>query len=221
MRILIIEEDRKIREFLEVSLESAGFVVDFASTGEKGSFIARTNDYDAMICEYFLPEKSAVSVCKEIRSAGKKFPILIISESREIEDKIKCFNAGADDYILKPFSLDELLARISVIMRRPRFIEEKILKIESVELETTQQRVMYKDKEVYMTKKEFALLEYMMKNEGRVLSRGMILEHVWDMNTNPFSNTIETHIMSIRRKIKDIKKKLIVSIHGRGYKMGI
>ncbi len=221
MRILIIEDDKKVAEFLEISLRSSCFIIDIAKTGEKGSFFARTNDYDLIICEYFLPEKSAVSVCKEIRSAKKKMPIIILSESKEIEDKIQCFNAGADDYVLKPFSVDELLARIHVILRRPRILEEKILEIDGVRMETGKQRVTYRDKEIYLTKKEFALLEYLMKNKGHVLSRGMILEHVWDIDTNPFSNTIETHILNIRRKVRDMKKKLIVSIPGRGYKMGL
>jgi len=219
MRILIIEDDRKMREFLEISLESTCFVVDIATSGERGSFIARTNDYDLIICEYFLPEKSAITVCKEIRAAQKKMPIIIISESREIDDKILCFNAGADDYVLKPFSFDELLARIHVILRRPRHIEDCVLEIEYVRLETGRQRVTCKEKEIYLTRKEFALLEYLMKNKGMVLSRGMIIEHVWNLDINPFSNTIETHIMNLRKKIYDLKKNLIVSIPGRGYKI--
>ncbi len=219
MRILIIEDDRNTREFLEIGLETAGFIVDSVNDGERGSFVARTNDYDLILCEYFLPEKSAVLICEEIRARGKKMPIVVLSESRDIEDKIECFDAGADDYILKPFSFDELIARIKVILRRPHKIENHVFEIQDIRLETAEQRVIYKRKEIYFTRKEFALLEYLMRNKGSVLSRGMILEHVWNLDTNPFSNTIETHIMNIRKKVGDMSKELIVSIPGRGYKI--
>ena len=220
MRILIIEDDRKIKEFLEISLQAACFAVDCAADGEKGSFIARTNDYDLVICEYFLPEKSSATVCREIRAAGKRMPIIILSESKAIEDKVECFNAGADDYVMKPFSFEELIARIRVILKRaPHHIQGETFRAENIRLETGPQRAFNKEKEVYLTKKEFALLEYLMKNKGFVLSRGLILEHVWNMETNPFSNTIETHIMNLRRKFNDLSKSLIVSIHGRGYKI--
>ncbi len=221
MRILIIEDDKKIREFLEISLLSVCFAVDTSIDGRNASFIARTNDYDLIICEYFLPEKTAIEVCKEIRAAGKNVPIIVLSESRELDDKIDCFNAGADDYVLKPFSFDELLIRIKVIMRRPRAIQEHTIEVAHIKLETTKQRVVSKNKEIYLTKKEFALLEYLMQNKGHVLSRGMILEHVWNLEINPFSNTIETHIMNLRKKVQDMKKNIIISIPGRGYKIGI
>lgn len=219
MRILIIENDKKIREFLEISLLSACFAVDTSIDGKNASFVARTNEYDLIICNHFLPEKTAPQICKEIRAIGRNMPIIILSESKKLEEKIECFNAGADDYILKPFSFDELLARIRVIMRRPRPIQEHTLEVADIRLEVSKQRVTYKEKEIYLTKKEFALLEYLMQNKGHVLSRGMILEHVWNLEINPFSNTIETHILNIRKKIKDMNKNLIISIPGRGYKI--
>ena len=219
MRVLIIEDDKKIKEFLEISLMSACFAVDSSDDAKKASFLARTNDYDLIICEFFISDTTAIEVCKEIRGKGKNMPIIILSESREIEDKIDCFNAGADDYVLKPFSFEELLARIRVIMRRSIQIHGHTLEVANVKLETTKQIVTCENKEIYQTKKEFALLEYLMRNKGHVISRGMILEHVWNLEINPFSNTIETHIMNIRKKIKDMDKNLIVSIPGRGYKI--
>lgn len=219
MRVLIIEDDRKMREFLEISLVSACFAVDVSTDGKNASFLARTNEYDLIISEFFLPEKTAIEISKEIRAAGRNMPIIVLSESRELDDKIDCFSAGADDYVLKPFSFDELLARIRVIMRRARHIHGHTLQVANIKLEITRQVVTYRDKEIYLTKKEFALLEYLMQNKGHVLSRGMILEHVWNLEINPFSNTIETHIMNLRKKIRDINKKLIISIPGRGYKI--
>lgn len=219
MRVLIIEDDKRMREFLEISLLSACFAVDTSEDGKNASFVARTNDYDLIISEFFLPEKTAIEICREIRATGRNMPIIVLSESRELDDKIDCFNAGADDYVLKPFSFDELLARIRVIMKRARHIHGHTLQVENVKLETTKQVVTYKNKEIYLTKKEFALLEYLMQNKGHVLSRGMILEHVWNLEINPFSNTIETHIMNIRKKIRDMNKNLIVSVPGRGYKI--
>lgn len=221
MRILLIEDDRKMREFLEISLQAACFSVDIAEDGERGSYIARTNDYDLIMCEYFLPEKSSISVCKEIRNAQKKTPIIILSESRDIDDKIACFNAGADDYVLKPCAFEELHARMRVMLRRPRNTVDHVLEIRNLRLESGRQRVLYKQKELYLTRKEFALLEYLMRNAGCVLSRGMILEHVWNMDINPFSNTIETHIMNLRKKVCDLHKEFIVCVPGRGYKMNM
>ncbi len=219
MRILVISQDQYTRNFLDISFDAVCFAVDLAVSARSGSFLGRTNDYDIIIMEHLLSEQNCVGVCKEIRKAGKKSPIIIIAESKKIEDKIACFNAGADDYILKPFSFDELLARTQVLLRRPHRIEEVSFEIDNIRLEVHSQRVLFREKEIYLTKKEFALLEYLMKNKGMVLSRGMILEHVWNTETNPFSNTIETHIMNLRKKIRDIKKKLIVSIPGRGYKI--
>jgi DNA-binding response OmpR family regulator len=219
MRILLVEKNKKFRDFLKISLLSECHAVDVLEDEKKLSFIARTNDFDLIICEYFLSEKTATEICKEIRGAGKNMPIIVISENKNLEDKINCLSAGADDYILKPFSLDELLMRIKVIMRRPRSIQEPTLEVAHVKLEPSKQIVTSRDKEIYLTKKEFALLEYLMKNRGNVVSRGMIIEHVWNLESDPFSNTIETHIMNIRKKISDMDKNLIVSIPGRGYKV--
>lgn len=222
MRLLIIEDEKKIVDLLKACLEAELFVVDIAEDGERGAFLALTNDYDLIILDNVLPKKTGLEVCEEIRKKGKIVPILILSVKSETDMKVKLLNAGADDYLIKPFSLEELLARIRALLRRPKQIESEVLKIDDLTLDTKRHIVKRDKEEIYLTRKEFMLLEYLMKNEGIVLSRGMIMEHVWDINADPFSNTIESHILSVRRKI-DFKdnKKLIHTVPGRGYKINV
>lgn len=201
MRILVVEDDKQIRDFLKASLSAEAFAVDIAVDGEEGSRLARTNDYDLIVLDNGLPKKNGLEVCKEVRAAGKTVPILVLSVMSESDTKTELLNAGADDYLSKPFHLDELLARIRALLRRPAQIENEILQVDGIVLDTKQQVVTREGKEVHLTTKEFALLHYLMRNKGTVLSRAMILEHVWDMNADPFSNTIESHINSLRHKL--------------------
>lgn len=220
MRILVVEDQFEISNFLKLSLEAECFSVDVASDGEQGSSLGRTNDYDAIILDNLMPKKSGLEVCQEIRKKGKTTPILVLSVKSDVSTKVQLLDAGADDYLSKPFSLEELLARVRALLRRPEQIKGDLLKVNDVVLDSKKQTVRVGDKEVYLTRKEFMLLEYLMRNQGTVLSRGMIMEHVWDMSADPFSNTIESHILSLRRKI-DIGKreKLIQTVSGRGYKV--
>ncbi len=221
MRILVVEDNKKIRESLKKNLESECFAVDVAEDGEKGTQLALVNDYDVLILDNILPEKHGIDMCKEIRKAGNTTPIIILSVKQETCTKINLLNAGADDYLTKPFSFEELMARLYALLRRPQSIEDEILHIDDLSLDTKRYIVKRKSKEIKLTCKEFMLLEYLMKNQGIVLSRGMIMEHVWDMYSDPFSNTIETHMLSLRKKIKDTDKKLIHTVSGRGYKIDI
>ncbi len=222
MRILIVEDEKDIRDFVAKSLRAESFAVDTAPDGEKGSFLARTNDYDLVILDNIMPKKSGLQVCQEIRADGKTVPILILSVKSETNTKVDLLNAGADDYLTKPFSLDELLARVRALLRRPKQIENEVLKIDDLVVDVNRQTVQRAGQDIYLTRKEFALLVYLLKNQGLVLSRGMIMEHVWDMTADPFSNTIESHILSLRRKIDSQgKKKLIHTVPGRGYKIDL
>ena len=222
MRILIVEDEKEIRNFLKKSLESECFVVDTAEDGERGSYLARTNDYDLITLDNIMPKKSGVEVCREIRKDGKNAPILILSVKSETTTKVDLLNAGADDYLTKPFSLDELIARIKALLRRPQEVENELLKIDDLTIDTAKQIVKRGNKEIYLTRKEFTLLKYLLKNKSFVLSRNMIMEHVWDMSADPFSNTIESHILSLRKKIDHgHKTKLIQTIPGRGYKIDL
>ena len=220
MRLLIVEDNKDVSDFLKVSLKNECFAVDVASDGEKGCFLALTNDYDLILLDYVLPKKDGRQVCEEIRNAGKTVPILVLSVRSEVATKADILNIGADDYLTKPYSFEELLARIKALLRRPKQIESEVLRIDDLILDTKKHLVKRGKKEIYLTHKQFMLLEYLMKNQGMVLSRGMIMEHVWDMEGDLFSNTIETHISALRRKIKSPqKRKLIQTVPGRGYKI--
>lgn len=222
MRILIIEDDKDICSFLKTGLEAEGFTVDLAEDGEKGSYIARTNDYDLILLDNVLPKKEGIEVCQEIRQSKKATRIILLSVKSEIFHKVDLLNSGADDYVTKPFSFIELLARIRAVLRRPPLIESDTLSLDDLVLDRKKQTAMRGKKLIYLTRKEFQLLEYLMKNSGCFVSRGMIMEHVWDMNVDPFSNTIEAHILNLRKKIDAQKKqKLIHTVPGRGYKLDI
>jgi DNA-binding response OmpR family regulator len=222
MRVLVVEDEKEIRNFLEKSFKNECFAVDSADDGEKGSFLARTNDYDVVILDNMMPKKSGLQVCNEIRMDGKNVPIIILSVKSEVTTKIDLLNAGADDYLTKPFSLDELLARVRALARRPKNIEIAVYKVDDLEFDATRNAVRRGGKEIYLTRKEIALLKYFLQNQGTILSRGMIMEHVWDMTADPFSNTIESHILSLRKKIDtEGSKKLIHTVSGRGYKLDL
>lgn len=217
MRILVVEDNPVIQEALVLQLRAACFAVDTTDCGEKGSFLARTNDYDLVILDYMLPKKDGRTICKEIRSSGKTMPIIMLTVRQDVEDKVDLLDQGADDYIGKPFSFDELHARIKALLRRPREIQPHIIMIGDVTIDSNKQLVLRGKREIYLTRKEFSLLEYLAQHRGNVVSRGMIMEHVWDQNSDPFSNTIEAHILNLRKKLGS-KKPLIHTVPGRGYR---
>jgi two-component system, OmpR family, response regulator len=222
MRILIVDDDNDICQFLRSGLEAELFSVDTASDGEEGSYLARTNDYDLVILDYALPKKNGKEVCSEVRAAGKAMPILAVSVTSELPTKIEMLNMGVDDYLTKPFHFDELLARVRALLRRPKNIQSEILKIDDLEVDTTRYRVFRSGNEIVLTRKEFQLLEFLLKNQDNVVSRGSIMEHVWDRRGDLFSNTIETHILNLRKKLEiGSKKKLIHTIPGRGYRLSL
>ncbi len=222
MRILVIEDDKDVADFLVASLKSELFSVDLAGDGEAGSYMARTNDYDLIILDYGLPKKDGKEVCQEVRTAGKTVPIIMLTVQSDLPDKVEMLNLGVDDYITKPFFFDELLARARAVMRRPKQIQSDTLELDDLKVDTIRYRVYRGDKEVILTRKEFQLLEYLLRNRENVVSRGMIMEHVWDKHGDIFSNTIETHILNLRKKIENEgKRRLVHTVPGRGYRVGL
>ena len=220
MRILIVDDDAHVRNILRNGFESDSFAIDEVDDGESASYHARTNEYDLIILDLMLPKKDGHEVCKEIRESGKTTPILMLSVTSDPEYKTNLLNAGADDYVTKPFSFLELRARVRALLRRPLYLEPSVLSVEDLVVDTTKHHVSRAGKKIYLTRKEFSLLEYLLKHKGTVVSRGMIMEHVWNADSDPFSNTIESHILNVRRKIDYIsKRKLIHTIPGRGYKI--
>jgi len=219
MRILIIDDNKEIRQHLKINLEAEMYSVDTAEDGEKGSYVARTNEYDLILLDNVLPKKTGLDVCKEIRKAGKNIPIILLSVEASLEEKVKLLRAGADDYVAKPFSFSELLARIQAILRRPKATLAENLEIGNLVLNSRTHEVRRGSKNIYLTRKEYSLLELLIRNSGEVVSRGTIMEHVWDYDGNPFSNTIETHVFNLRKKIESGEDRLIWNVPGRGYKI--
>jgi two-component system OmpR family response regulator len=221
MNLLIVEDDKETLDFLKPSLKAEGFVVDAAEDGEAGAYKAKANNYDLIILDIGLPKKDGRQVCSEIRLAGKQVPILILTVKGEVETKVDLLSIGADDYVTKPFSYAELAARIKVLMRRPKVTASEIMQVDDIELNLSQRAVYQNGKKVHLAPKEFFLLEYLLRNRGRVLARQTILEHVWDINADPFTNTVETHIGELRRKLKGKSSKskgdFIRTVSGTGY----
>ncbi len=226
MRILIIEDDKDTLQYIKTRLEERCFAVDTAETGEGGLRLAKANDYDLILLDHGLPGKDGMEVCREIRTqpelSRKGTPIIMISVTNEVDYKVAALDHGADDYVTKPFFFDELYARIQAVLRRPPVKETGRFELDDLSLDVASQKVVRGEKSVYLTKKEFALLEYLLRNKGHVVSRGAITEHAWDMNIDSLSNTIEMHILNLRKKLElPKKKKLIYSVPGRGYKIDV
>lgn len=219
MRILIIEDDAEIREFLKITLEKESFAIDTAPDGKQGSYMARINEYDLIILDNILPHKTGIEVCIDIRKIGKVTPILILSVKSSSDEKALLLNAGADDYMTKPYSHIELLARIKALARRPSNFKNTKITTRNLTLDSSTYEVRVFGKEVYLTTKEFSLLELLLKNQGKVVSRGTMIEHLWDINGNPLSKTIEAHIVNLRKKIENKNYKIIINVPGRGYKI--
>lgn len=220
MNLLVVEDDKETRNFLKSSLKVEGFVVDTAEDGKAGSYKASVNDYDLIVLDIELPYKNGRQICSELRSSGKNMPIIMLSVKGEIDTKVDLLQTGADDYLVKPFSFTELSARIKALLRRPQKIENEVLCIDDLVLDAGSRTVARAEKEICLTPKEFFLLEYLMRNRGRVMSRQALLEHVWDVNADPFTNTVETHIVNLRKKLKQKnKREIICTVSGTGYKI--
>ena len=221
MRILIVEDEKKMASFLERGLKEEHYAVDIAYDGEKGWEYAMTNDYDLLILDWMLPKMSGVELCHKFRKEGKITPVLILTAKDSVEDKIKGLDQGADDYLTKPFSFEELLARIRALLRRPSHITDKtVLQCANLKLDLIKRQLWVGEQEISLSQKEFALLEFLMRHAGEVVSRTAIAEHVWDLHFDPMSNTIDVYINFLRKKIGETpSKSKIETIRGTGYRL--
>lgn len=220
MKILIIEDERKIVHFLKQGLKSEGFTVDVASDGEEGLYMAENGAFDFLILDLRLPKIDGITVCKKIREQGQTLPILMLTAKDSIEDRITGLDSGADDYMTKPFSFTELLARIRALRRRQTNIQAKILSIDNLTLNPETYEVKRGDKEIKLSATEFKLLHYLLENQSRVLSKTILLEKVWEFNFSPESNIVEVYIKYLREKIdKGFSKPLIQTVRGVGYRI--
>ncbi len=220
MKILVVEDDRAVADMVKNGLESDLHTVEIATDGAEGSFLARSYDFDTIILDYSLPKKDGLVVLDEVRRAGKVTPVIFLSATHDVPIKVSAFTKGADDYMTKPFSIDELKARIKAVGRRPTQRKKVDLQVSDLVLDLVKQTLKRGKKNIRLTRKEFGLLEYMMQNAGIILSRAMLLEHVWTAESDPLSNTIEAHIRNVRKKISIRgKPELIANVQGRGYIM--
>lgn len=221
MRILIIEDDHKIAGAIKKGLEQESFAVDTEFDGKDGLGSALTHDYDLIIIDRMLPEIDGLKICEALRKEEKHLSILILTAKDKVSDKVDGLNAGADDYLVKPFAFEELLARVRALLRRQPKPIENVLKVGDLSLNTVTYEVKRQNKKINLSSKEFALLEYLMRNPGRILTKDNIIAHVWDYDADILPNTVEVYIGYLRQKIdKDSgSTKLINTVRGFGYKI--
>lgn len=220
MRILIVEDDKKVGGFLEKGLQEEQYAVDVCRNGTDALHLIQINPYDVIVLDIMLPGMDGFTVCREMRQRAILTPILMLTAKDEIADKVTGLSEGADDYLTKPFSFDELLARIRALLRRSQDYKTKVLKAGDLELDPLRRIVTRAGKKTDLTGKEYAMLEYLLRNRGRTVTPSMILEHVWDMNYMGSSNIVNVYINHLRNKIdKDFEIKLIQTVRGHGFRI--
>lgn len=222
MKILIIEDEEQLAQSVKKLFEKSGYAADYLMDGESGQRRIEIchKDYDMVILDLKLPKKDGFEVCKEVRAKGIKIPILILTARDTVDEKILALDSGADDYLVKPFSSEELMARVRALSRRPRETMPPKLKVGDITLDPAAQEVFRNGRKINLTLKEFELLRYFMRNPGKVLNREDIFVHLWDFADNSMSNVIDVHIKNLRKKINDKEnKKLLETIRGVGYRL--
>ncbi|TFE65523.1 DNA-binding response regulator [Methylacidiphilum sp. Yel] len=220
MRILVVEDEGKICRFIAKGLEAEGFVVDTCNRGEEALLQLLTTPYDAAILDIMLPGPDGISVLKAVREKGVHLPILLLSARSQTRDKIEGLNSGADDYLPKPFSMDELVARLRALIRRTAGVGLSVYKVGNLTLNLVTREVFRGQKKIDLTAKEFSLLELLMRTPGRVFTRTQICEHVWNYHFDPGTNLVDVYIQKLRKKIDELEEqKLIQTVRGVGYKI--
>ena len=220
MRILLVEDEERVSRFILRGLIAESFAVDVATDGLTGWELATTYDYDLIVLDLMLPGLSGTELLRRVRRADHRVPILMLTARDALVDKVEHLEAGADDYLTKPFAFAELLARIKALLRRGSVDRPSVLRVANLELDRLSQQVRRASKRIELTAKEYALLEYLMANAGRVLSRTMIIDHVWDQSFDGASNIVDVYVRHLRSKVDDCREeKLIHTVRGVGYKI--
>jgi heavy metal response regulator len=220
VRILLVEDDASIADFILAGLREEGHAVDHVVRGDEVSAWTAAANYDLVILDVMLPGKDGFAVCRELRDTGQKMPVLMLTARDAVDDRVRGLDSGADDYLVKPFAFRELLARVRALARREPSLAGTVLRVGDLELDAAKRTVRRAGTAVNLTAREFALLEYLMRNPNQVLTRTMIGERLWDMEFDPASNVIDVHIRYLRRKIDDpFPVKLIQTVRGAGYSM--
>jgi DNA-binding response OmpR family regulator len=222
MRVLLIEDDRKAARLLSKGLQEEGFVVDVAATGEDGEEQAALNEYDVVILDWLLPGRDGLAVCRALRASGNATPILMLTARDSVADRVSGLGTGADDYLTKPFALDELLARIQALLRRSRSVQPVVLRVADLTLDPVTRRVSRGSVVVTLTPKEYAILEVLMRNVGQVVTRTRLAERVWDEASEVLDNLVDAHVSHLRKKVdREASAPLIHTIRGVGYRLGL
>ena len=223
MRLLVIEDDRDVAHFLERGLKESGHTVDVAVEGKNGLFLATTERYDALIVDRMLPGVDGLTIVRTLRASGATTPVLILSALGDVDDRVSGLRAGADDYVVKPFALSEVLARLDALVRRARgdAREETQLEVGELTLDLLKREARRGGTLIELLPREFRLLEYLMRHAGQVVTRTMLLENVWDYHFDPQTNVIDVHISRLRAKLdRDFEQPLIHTVRGAGYRLG-
>lgn len=223
MRILVIEDDPQVADFIVKGLQEANHTADHCLDGNQGLLMAATEDYDALVVDRMLPGLDGLSVIKTLRATNKQTPALILSAMGEVDQRVEGLKAGCDDYLVKPFAFSELLARLEALQRRTQQAQDEptSLQVADLKLDLLARRVSRSQRIIELQQREFRLLEYLMRHADQVVSRTMLLEHVWDYHFDPQTNVIDVHISRLRQKIdKGFDKPLIHTIRGAGYRLG-
>jgi len=218
MRILVIEDEKKVANFIKRGLQEEGYAVDLSSDGEDGYFQAEEIQYDLILLDLMIPKLDGLTLCRKLRQNGIQTPLIMLTAKDSIKDKVTGLDSGADDYLTKPFSFEELLARIRALMRKGKNQQPACLQVGDLMLDVVGHKAYRSGEEIILTVKEYALLEYFMRNAGTVITRTMIAEHVWDINFDTFTNVIDVYVNYLRNKIdKGRETRLIHTVRGRGY----
>ncbi|HWS27646.1 MAG TPA: response regulator transcription factor [Xanthomonadales bacterium] len=226
MRVLVVEDDRHTREFIERALRESGYTVDAVGNGRDGLFMATTEPHDVIVLDRMLPIVDGLTILRTLRASKITTPVLVLSALGEVDDRVDGLRAGGDDYLVKPFALAELLARIEALLRRPRSAEQSsettLLRVADLELDRLKRTVRRGERRIDLQPKEFQLLEYLMRHHDQVVTRTMLLEAVWDYHFDPKTNVIDVHISNLRQKVdKDARHALIHTVRGVGYRLGL
>src|SRR6476620_2068354 len=218
MRVLLVEDEAKVSTFVSRGLAAERFAVDVARDGKTGLELAKTYEYDIVVLDLMLPGLPGTELLRQLRRTNSKVPVLVLTARDAVQDKVDNFEAGADDYLTKPFTFAELLVRIKALLRRGPVTRSSVVRVADLELDRLSQQVKRGDKRIDLTSKEYSLLEYLMSNAGRVLSRTMIIEHVWDQSFDGITNIVDVYVRHLRQKIDDpYPTKLLKTMRGAGY----